>query len=312
MNEFELIAKIARNLPANNYLVKGVGDDCAVLDLGISEQLFLFKTDAVVQDVHFTLSTPPAKVGRKALARALSDIAAMAGAPIAALVTLGLPRPFEPRFVVDFYEGLNALAREFSVSVAGGETTHAPGLIFASISLIGSIPRHRRLSRGAAQPGDAIFVSGELGGSLSGWHLDFIPRIREAQWLAENFPVHAMMDLSDGLAGDLRHILQESNVGAEIHSRAVPISRAARTKSRTESSSKPPLLAALTDGEDFELLFTVPAKHAVALLDGWRNRFPETKMSCVGRITAEPGLRIRDKEGVRQLAAHGFTHFQKS
>ncbi len=312
MNEFELLARIIPGLPSNSNVVRGAGDDCAILDLGIPDRLLLFKSDAVVEEVHFTSATPPEKVGRKALARALSDIAAAGGAPIACLVTLGLRRDFDPDFVFKLYEGLNALARAYSVAVAGGETTRAPGGTFISIAVVGAVPRERVVSRSAAKAGDAIFVTGELGGSLSGKHLDFEPRLTEGQWLTEHFKVHCMMDLSDGLAGDLRHILQASHVGAELLSSAIPISRAARIKSRSESSAKPPLLAALTDGEDFELLFTASAKQAVPLLDGWKARFPDVKLSCIGKITAQTGLRLRDKDGVRDLAAHGYTHFQKS
>jgi thiamine-monophosphate kinase len=312
MNEFELLARIIPGLPRNDAVVKGAGDDCAVLDLGISDKLVLFKTDAVVEEVHFTRETPPAQVGRKALARTLSDIAAMAGNPTACLVTIGLPTGFDPEFVFKFYEGLNAVAREFSVAVAGGETTRVESKVFVSIALLGAIPRDRVLSRGGAQVGDAIFVTGELGGSIAGKHLEFDPRIREAQWLAESFPLHAMIDLSDGLAGDIRHILEASHVGAELLSSAIPISRAARLKARSESSAKPPLLAALTDGEDFELLFTVAPKHAVALMDSWRERFPKVKLSCIGKITSQAGLRLRDKDGIRNFGLRGYTHFGNS
>jgi thiamine-monophosphate kinase len=312
MNEFELLARIIPTLPANKSLVKGAGDDCALIDLGLKDQLLLLKTDAVVEDVHFTSETPAARVGHKALARALSDIAAMAGEPNTCLVTLGLPAGFELDFVMKFYEGLNTLAREYDLAVAGGETTRTTAKTFASITLLGTIPRNRVLSRSGAKVGDAIFVTGELGGSLSGRHLDFEPRIREAQWLAENFPLHAMMDLSDGLAGDLRHILEASRVGAELLSSAIPISRAARLKARNESSAKPPLLAALTDGEDFELLFTLAPTDAVPVLDRWKAKFPKIKLTCVGKISAQAGLRIRDKDGIRELGLRGYTHFQKS
>jgi thiamine-monophosphate kinase len=156
-----------------------------------------------------------------------------------------------------------------------------------------------------------VFVSGKLGGSLLGKHLDFEPRVREARWLVEHFSVTAMIDISDGLASDLRHILKASRVGAELLSSAIPISREAKLSARAESSAKPPLLAALTDGEDFELLFTVPAKNSVSLLDGWKNQFPKLPLSCIGKITAEPGLCLRDKQGVRTLELHGYTHFQK-
>jgi len=178
-----------------------------------------------------------------------------------------------------------------------------------SVALIGLVPKKRILLRSGAKAGDVLFVTGELGGSLAGRHLEFEPRLAEAQWLAEHFQVHAMIDVSDGLAGDLRHLLRAGKVGAEILSRAVPISRAAKLQARTESSAKPPLLAALTDGEDFELLFTVAGKQAVPLLDAWKKQFPKLKLSCIGKITAEPGLKIRDKEGVRELGVRGYAHF---
>jgi thiamine-monophosphate kinase len=312
VNEFELIAKLAPTLATNHQVVRGTGDDCAVLDLGIQDRLLLFKTDAVVEDVHFTKDVPPEKVGRKALARALSDIAAAAGTPSSCLVTLGLPGNFDPDWVFSFYEGLNALAREYGVSVSGGETTRTTGPIFVSIALVGSIPRHRVITRAGAQVGDAIFVSGELGDSISGKHLDFEPRLKEADWLAENFNVHSMMDLSDGIAGDLRHILNSSNVGADLFSESIPITRSAKLKARFESSAKPPLLAALTDGEDYELIFTISSQDAVPILDGWKSKFPETKLTCIGKISSQPGLRLRDNLGIRELPKHGYTHFEKS
>lgn len=312
MNEFELLAKIIPSLATNEQVVRGAGDDCAVLDLGNRGELILFKADAVVADVHFKKETPAEKVGRKALARALSDIAAAAGTPSSCLITLGLPKQFEPEYVLKFYEGLNELAREVNMSVAGGEITRTTGAMFVSVAVIGTIPRGRVITRAGAKVGDAIFVSGELGGSISGKHLEFEPRLKEGRYLAENFKIHAMMDLSDGLAGDLRHILNASKVGAELFSESIPITRAAKLKAKHESSAKPPLLAALTDGEDYELVFTVSAKEAVAVLDGWKKHFPKTKISCVGRITSQAGLRLRDKLGVRELPAHGYTHFQKS
>ena len=309
MNEFELIQRLTRNLPANDALVVGAGDDCAVLDLGLPDQQVLFKTDAVVEGVHFTPDAPPEKVGHKALARCLSDIAAMAGKPTAALITVALPPKYDPAYVEKVYAGINALARRWNVAIAGGETTASAGPMLISVALIGLVPRRRAMLRSGSQAGDAIFVTGELGGSLAGKHLEFEPRLAEAQWLTEHFQVHAMIDISDGLAGDLRHLLRAGNVGAEILSRALPISRAAKLQAHAESSAKPPLLAALTDGEDFELLFTVPSHAAVPLLDAWKKQFPLLKLSCIGKITAEAGLKIRDKEGVRELTARGYTHF---
>jgi thiamine-monophosphate kinase len=309
VNEFDLIATLTRSLPTNKAVVVGAGDDCAVLDFGLPEKLLLFKTDAVVEGVHFTHETPPEKIGHKALARCLSDIAAMSGAPVTALVTIGLPANFNVELVKGIYDGLNALARKYSVAIVGGETTTSPGGIFISIALLGTIARGKQILRRGAKVGDAIFVTGELGGSLSGKHLEFDPRIAEAQWLGENFSIHSMIDLSDGLAGDLPHILAASGVGAELLKSAIPVSRAAKLLAQKNASAKPAAAAALTDGEDFELLFTLAAGDAVRLLDAWKKVFPKTKLSCIGKIVPGHGIIIRDKTGSHKLSAHGYVHF---
>jgi len=309
VNEFELIEKLTRSLPTNKSVVTGSGDDCAVLDLGLPDKLLLFKTDAIVEGIHFKSDAPPAKIGHKALARCLSDIASMAGTPTAALITIALPKTFDAGFIEGIYSGISALARKHDVAIAGGETTTNPERILISVSMIGLAPRGKVALRSGAEAGDAIFVTGELGGSLARRHLEFEPRVVEGRWLAENFPIHAMIDISDGLAGDLRHILKASRVGAELLTTAIPITRVAKLASRAESSAKPPLLAALTDGEDFELLFTVAAKNAVPLLDAWKIQFPKLKLSCIGKITAGEGITLRDKTGARPFSAHGYEHF---
>jgi len=307
MKEFDLIALLTKGLPANDSVVAGAGDDCAVLDLGIPDKLVLFKTDAVVEGVHFTGETPPRLVGRKALARALSDIAAMAGKPVAALVTLALPQDFSAEWVTHIYEGLNACAAQFGVAIAGGETTTNLERILISISLLGTVGRGKQVLRSGAKAGDAIFVTGELGGSLAGRHLDFEPRLAEGRWLADHFKIHAMLDVSDGVAGDLRHILQASQVGAELLKSAVPISRAAKLEAKR--NRKPPLIAALTDGEDFELLFTVASRSAVKLLDAWKQQFPKLRLSCIGKIVPGGDILLRDLYGVQKLDAYGYDHF---
>jgi thiamine-monophosphate kinase len=195
------------------------------------------------------------------------------------------------------------------VAIVGGETTANPECIFISIALLGTVTRGKQILRSGAKVGDAIFVTGELGGSLAGNHLEFEPRLAEACWLAEHFSIHAMIDLSDGLAGDLRHILKASGVGAELLKTAVPISRAAKLRARTSASTKPAFAAVLTDGEDFELLFTIAGGDAVRLLDAWKKKFPRLKLSCIGKIVAGGGVTIRDKTGSHQLDAHGYDHF---
>ena len=321
MNEFELITRLTQSLPTNPNVVTGAGDDCAVLDFGLPDKWLLFKTDAIVEGVHFTKDTPPEKIGRKALARALSDIAAMAGTPIAALVTIALPPKFDVKFIEAIYDGMRALAQEHGVAIVGGETTTNPERILISIALLGFAPRGKTVLRSGAKVGDAIFVTGDLGGSLAGKHLEFEPRLAEARWLAEHFPIHAMIDLSDGLAGDLRHILKASHVGAELLKPAIPISRAAKEISRSRACQsaddspthaggyKPAFVAALTDGEDFELLFTVAGAGAVKLLDAWKKQFPKLKLSCIGKITAGEGVTIRDQTGAQPLTVNGYVHF---
>ena len=309
MNEFELIARLAKSLPTNESVVTGAGDDCAVLDFKLRDKLLLFKTDAVVEGFHFTRETSPEKVGRKALARCLSDIAAMAGTPTAALVTIALPENFDAEFVVRIYKGLNALAEKSGVAIVGGETTTNPERILISIALLGTVARGKQILRSGAKTGDAIFVTGELGGSLAEKHLDFEPRLIEARWLAEHFSIHAMTDLSDGLAGDLPHVLKASGVGAELLKSAIPVSREAKLAARRSSSAKPAFAAALTDGEDFELLFTVAGGDSVELLDTWKEKFPQLKLSCIGKIVAGDGILIRDKSGSHKLNANGYVHF---
>lgn len=308
MNEFELIARLTRSLPANRQVLTGAGDDCAVLDLAAPD-LILFKTDAVVEGIHFTRETPPEKIGRKALARCLSDVAAMAGTPVAALVTIALPRDFDPEQAAKIYIGLNALAETHDVAICGGETTTNPDRLLISIALVGTVPRGKQVLRGGARIGDAIFVTGELGGSLAGKHLDFEPRLAEAGWLAGHFSLHAMIDLSDGLAGDLRHILRASGAGAELLKSAVPVSRAAKLAARENPAARPPFLAALADGEDFELLFTVAGGDAVKLVDAWKKKFPLLRLSCIGKIVAGEGILIRDRGHSFKLDTHGYTHF---
>ena len=172
-----------------------------------------------------------------------------------------------------------------------------------SVALVGTVDKNKCVKRSGAMPGDAIFVTGELGGSIQGKHLDFEPRIEQAQWLVEHFAIHAMIDISDGLAGDLRHITNSSHTGAELLADAIPTSDAAR------KGTKPPIQAALEDGEDFELLFTIPARQAVPLLDAWKLQFPGLKLSCIGKITKNSGFILREGDRIRNIQEHGYTHF---
>jgi thiamine-monophosphate kinase len=310
VTESDLIAHLKPLLPTNDFVVTGAGDDCAVLELGAPDTQTLFKTDAVVEGIHFTADTEPERVGRKALARCLSDIAAMGGTPTAAVVTLGLPRGFDPERVKALYRGLNRLAAQYQVAVVGGETTTNPGGWLVNVALLGTVPRGRARLRSGAKVGEALFVTGDLGGSLAGKHLDFEPRLAEGRWLLEFAGVSAVMDLSDGLASDLPKLLSASGVpGAELRKSAVPVSRAAREHARTSDLAKPPFVAAVTDGEDFELLFTVQSNRAVAVLDEWKEQFPGVRLSCIGKLTEKAGVWVRGDDGLRPLPTRGYEHF---
>jgi len=306
MTETELIQKLTAGLSSDSSVLTGPGDDCAVIELG--GQKLLFKTDAIVEGIHFSVDEPPEKIGRKAMARSLSDIAAMAGTPSHALVTIGMCEEHKAAFVEMIFMGLRDIANEYNVNIVGGETTTLPKLTL-SISLLGTC--NNPILRIGSHLGDALFVTGELGGSIAGHHLEFIPRIREAHWLAEHFDLHAMIDLSDGLATDLRHLLGK-NFGAEILTAALPIRREAKSLAKENPSGKTALLAALTDGEDYELLFTVAAKDAVSLLDDWKLQFPRTSLKCIGKIVDKPGITLRDDKGARPLTLHGYDHLQQS
>lgn len=317
MTEFELIYKIIPELFQTPQTIVGAGDDCSVLDVGNPTEYLIFKTDAIVLNVHFTEKSSWKKVGRKAISRCLSDMAAMAGMPISALVTLGMPKEFDPKAVAEIYEGLNEQASKFGVSISGGETVHTIKDFFLSISMVGKIPKHRLLLRRNAQVGDALFVTGTLGGSIKGKHLDFTPRVKEAQWLADCFDIHAMIDLSDGIAEDIRHIMKQSHVGMLLLKEAIPVSVEAKICSR-EDDRKKPLEHALCDGEDFELLFTLPPKQAVTLLDAWKKQFPKISISCIGKVTEGNELFLRDRWTISQspnskdseLNLHGYDHFK--
>ncbi|MGC8743809.1 MAG: thiamine-phosphate kinase [Verrucomicrobiia bacterium] len=310
MNELELIDKIKRILPqVSEPVITGIGDDCAVLDFKTGEGLILFKTDAIVEGIHFTPNTQPEKVGHKAIGRCLSDIAAMGGKPSAALITIALPKNFSPDYVERVYIGMKALASRYSFSIAGGETTTNPERLLISIAMLGTVEKDKCVLRNGAKPGDAIFVTGELGGSIEGRHLDFEPRVNEAIWLVNNFKPTAMIDISDGLASDLRHITVEQGLGAEILASSIPISEAAKKRARINPTSKPPLTAALTDGEDFELLFTINPKSAVPLIDEWKKKFQNLRLTCIGKVTDLVGFKIRTKNGIFDVTEYGYIHF---
>jgi thiamine-monophosphate kinase len=259
-------------------VVVGVGDDCAVLETADPERYELLKTDAVVAGVHFSDHDDTELVGRKALCRAISDVAAMGGVPQAALVTIALPRDMDFAVVDGWYRGVQAAATEFGVALVGGETTSTlRGDAMISVAMTGWVERDCCVLRSGAKVGDLIAVSGRLGGSLaSGRHLHFAPRTEAARWLVtdETRRPSAMMDLSDGLAKDLPRLAKASGVGYRVDLGKVP---------RHEGVE---ISAALADGEDYELLMTFAPGNKPDAAE-WSAAFPELELTVIGEITAE-------------------------
>ena len=289
-SEDRLVAEITRGLPTGANLRVGAGDECAVIGTPRAARWTLLKADAVVEDVHFLRTDDPRRVGWKALCRAISDIAAMGGEPEHALITIAVSRDDDVTRVKALYAGLRRAARKFGVGIVGGETSRSPGPLFINVALTGSVARTRCILRSGARPGDVLFVTGHLGGSREGKHLDFTPRLAEARWLARHFLPNAMMDLSDGLAADLPRLARASRCGFALDASRLPVTPGCTVKQ------------ALGDGEDFELLFALAPRKAAGIGPKWRRTFPKLPLTEIGRVTQLSTLNA-------QPLPHGHDHF---
>ncbi len=290
---------LGRASPASPF---GIGDDCAVIPPAKHHQLVT--TDPVIWGRHFDASVPARAVGAKLLKRNLSDIAAMGGCPVAAVVSLALAPQTSVRWLEQFYRGLAACADKHKVKIVGGDITQGPaGFLGAFLTLHGESTARRVVTRSGARAGDAIYVTGTLGGSRLGHHHAFAPRLAEGAWLAGRSEVRAMMDVSDGLAKDLYSLASVGLVPA-LDAKAIPVSAAARRQALR--SGKTPLAHALGDGEDYELLIVVHAG-ADRFEQAWRNRFPTLRLSCLGRFVRKNHL----PAGALRLADyHGYEHLR--
>lgn len=322
--EKALIAQIRRRARArrNAAVLTGIGDDCAVLQMSRRSGKpvdTLVTTDFSLEDVHFRRDWhSPESIGHRCLARGLSDIAAMGGEPIAAFLSLALPRDVAPSWVNRFINGLTSLAKKYGVTLAGGDTAESSDGILADIIVVGAVPRGKAVLRSGARPGDRIYVSGELGGSAAAvWkmrkdknpiqkpnsrefprHFFPDPRIELGRMLRQRGLVSAMIDTSDGLSTDLAHICEESGVGAEIREELLPRARVGRPLKAVG------LELALHGGEDYELLFTAPESKKMP------SRIVGTAITLIGHIT--PGRKIflkQSNEAKSELKAGGWEHF---
>ena len=286
IGEDELIARLVELVPRGRAEA-GPGDDCAVVNDG-GVDLVLLKTDALVEGVHFVREADARQVGWKAVARVVSDFAAMGGFPERFLVTLALPGSMSLEWVENFYRGMGACFERYGAVLVGGETCRVPkgSAAVISVAATGRVERGNVVMRSGGKIGDAIWVTGELGGSLAGKHLDFTPRLDQARWLVEHFKPTAMMDLSDGLARDLPRLVKASGCGFQLDLAAIPVSENCNLKQ------------ALEDGEDFELLFTLP--ELPGLENKWQQKFPELRLTKIGRLV---------EMGAGDVLEGGWDHF---
>ena len=293
--EERLIVAIRRWLgPASPRAPFGIGDDCAVLAPSRGRQLLT--VDPVIYGRHFDDRVAPRDVAAKLLKRNLSDLAAMGGRPVAAVLALTLDARVSRKWLEQFYRGLAACARRFHVSIVGGDIAQADGMVGASLTLLGEATGARVVTRTGAKAGDWIFVTGALGRSLAcGHHFRFTPRLAEGRWLARRAEVRAMMDVSDGLAKDL-HALAPLGTRPALTAAALP--------RRADADVR----AALTDGEDYELVFALARRaDRAAFTAAWRRAFPRTRLSCIGHFACGPTL----PAGSIDLATyHGYEHLR--
>lgn len=287
--EEALVSKIVETISGHERVIVGPGDDCAVIELA-HDSWQLLKTDCLVEGIHFSPGTAPELVGAKAMKRVISDIAAMGGRPREAVITLALNEERSVEEVLAWYAGMGAVAEQFDCAIVGGETTKLPGEgALISLAMTGEVSPDRCVLRSGAKRHDLILVTGCLGDSLaSGHHLTFTPRLAEATWLVENFLPSAMMDLSDGLGSDLPRLAKASGEGYTVDLERIPCRDNATTAQ------------AVSDGEDYELLFTIAPEKTGYLMADWEKVFPAVPLTMIGEITEETPVEL----------GRGWEHYQ--
>jgi thiamine-monophosphate kinase len=291
LGEDRLLGQLLSSLSIRKDVLVGAGDDCAVVRFPRENRLLLLKADCVVEEIHFAPSADPAAVGWKAMMRPLSDFAAMSGLPHFALITLIVPAARSTTWVKKLYRGLKRAAAHFEVSIVGGETSNTLGPAAISVCVAGFVERARLVSRRGGKAGDDLFITGKLGGSCRGKHLRFFPRIDESRWLTKNFPVHAMIDLSDGLGADLPRLAKASQLSFKIDVERLPLNPGCSVNH------------AIADGEDYELLFAIAPRHSERLQKTWRQKFPKLPLTRIGQLHQTSNIK-------HQTPFRGYVHFK--
>jgi thiamine-monophosphate kinase len=305
--EADFLHWLRERLPPHPLLKLGPGDDAALLATAGRSDLAI-TTDLIADGIDFDLAIhSPRRIGFKALAINLSDLAAMAARPLAVVIALNLPRHNGGPLAKELYEGMLPLAERFHVAIAGGDTNSWDGPLVVNVTALGEITPPGPLCRRGAQPGDRILVTGELGGSILERHLDVSPRVNEALALHQRYALHAGIDCSDGLALDLWHICEESGCGAIIDMDKVPIASAAKQLAAQRNDGVSALDHALADGEDFELILAVPPAMAERILID--QPLEDVQLSDIGQFIAERQLFGCHAAGKREpLEPRGFQH----
>lgn len=329
IGEFGLIGRIKAIVDAPSAeLLVGIGDDTAAYRTPIGD-VTLLTTDTLIEGVHFDLKYFTFyQLGWKAMAANLSDIAAMGGVPKYALVSFSLPANVQVDSVEEFYRAAKELGDKFKTAIIGGDMTQAPEKVSVSLTVIGEVEEEKLTLRSGAQIGDAVFVIGSLGAAQAGLkvlkshdeklkgkygelvekHLKPQPRVDEARFLVENFPIHSMIDISDGLASEINHICNQSGVGARINAEQIPLDSA--TEEVAHTFKEKPLEYALTGGEDFELLFTAALEVADELQHKFHNKFGYY-CSRIGMIREQKdGIVLEKPDGEKvSIRGKGYDHF---
>src|SRR6266436_4929422 len=292
IGEDQLLGQLLPDLPLAKAVVRGWGDDCAVVETRDRRSFLVLKTDCVVAGVHFLATANALDVGWKAMMRPLSDFAATSAVPQFALITLIAPEQTNVEWVERLYRGLGRAAKRLKVSIVGGEMSGTPGPVAISVSVAGFVERDRCASRRGGKVGDDLFVTGRLGGALKQKHLQFVPRIVESRWLTKNFSLHAMMDLSDGLGTDLPRLARASKVGFKIDMENLPLTRGAKIND------------AFSEGEDYELLFAISPRDRSRLQQRWAKKFPDLPLTRIGSLNRQSKIENRK-------LPRGYVHFQQ-
>lgn len=307
LGEREAIERFRRLLPSDSSVLIGPGDDCAIVrPAPDSNTDWALTSDSLIEHTHFAPDADAVGIGHKIAARCLSDLAAAGAEPAWALMNISAPPAMDAERLTEIYGAAAETGAEFGLSIVGGDTSASSILAFHMFAM-GRLPRGSAMLRSGSEPDDAVYVTGQLGGSIAGRHLTFVPRLREGVWLRCQAWPTSMIDVSDGLGCDLRHIIDLNRNGARIELDRIPVSASVLTSRDSLSAIE----HALCDGEDYELLFTIPGKDSARFEKAWHTAF-ELSLSRIGVITQKAGRidYVDADDNIVEIRNKGYEHFR--